>query len=32
MVQTPVESQPLYASVAPVEDDTKARLGYDYLR
>ena len=32
MAQTPVESQSLYAGVAPVENASKARLGYDYLR
>ena len=32
MAQTPVESQSLYAGVAPVENASKALLGYDYLR
>ena len=32
MAQTPVESQSLYAGVAPVESAGKALLGYDYLR
>ena len=32
MAQTPVESPSLYAGVAPVENASKARLGYDYLR
>lgn len=26
------ESQPVYATVAPVLDDSRARLGYDFLR
>jgi hypothetical protein len=32
MVQTPAELQPIYAGVTPVADDSKGRLGRDYLR
>jgi len=32
MVQTPAELQPLYPGVSPVEDDSKVRLGREYLR
>jgi len=28
----PVESQPVYTAVAPVENDRKARLGFEYLQ
>ena len=32
MVQTPAELQPSYAGVTPVADNSKGRLGRDYLR
>lgn len=32
MVQTPAELQPIYAGVTPVADDSKGRLGCDYLQ
>lgn len=32
MVKIPVESQALYTGIEPIEDDRKARLGYDYLQ
>lgn len=32
MAQTPAELQPLHPGVSPVEDDSKVRLGRDYLR
>jgi hypothetical protein len=32
MIQTPAELPPAYAGIAPVENDSKLRLGRDYVR